>query len=57
MEGGREGARLIPNNPHVDGVLWFVWSPDYSVPPSLSQFLHHHVLNVTLALREIDPEM
>ena len=26
-------------------------------PPSFSQFLHHHVLNVTLALREIDPEM
>ena len=31
-ERGEERAeRLIPNNPHVDGVLWFVWSPDYSV--------------------------
>ena len=45
---GKGERLLIPNNPHVDGVLWFVWSPDYSVS-SLSLSLPHRALNVTFA--------
>ena len=58
----REGALLIPNNPHVDGVLWFVWSPDYSVSSlSLSRLSSlppsSRVKCYISSLREIDPEM
>ena len=53
----RRGERLlIPNNPHVDGVLWFVWSPDYSVSSlSPSSCVKRDIRS--LAPREIDPEM